>query len=795
MSVIGLIEFFFAITFIIATIGVVLGSISLTRNTTPSDATILQAQLQGFEPLTGSVSAQDSILSAFGKVSTSSSETTIVEANGFAAATGPDLTLSLTLNSGLLAAGSQGQVLSASNQDVTGSLLTGYVSGAGTVSASDSILEGIQKLNGNITSNTTTVTATNGFGAATGPALTLTVTPSGLLKGNAGAVAAAAATDVTGQLLTGYVSGAGTVAASDSILQGIQKLNGNDANKMPLSGGTFSGDVDMGTHDITNLSNLNSIPVTDFITTTSVSPVLGDIPVFSGTGVAVQNSNVSLSSLATTESLDNYISQGTLAPPGLRDLWQTAPTSNTGGPQIVSSDGLGIVLMAGNFVNVAKYSTDGGITWTSCILDVAASVTLIPGISDTQALLFGDSVWTSPDGINFTKQPTPPSVNWTSGPAHWFSAAGVWIMGVNASPTQQLATSPDGITWTLRNSTVDVSAFADNGSICVAVGEFIAPHFQWSNDGTTWTNVVSTITPSRCICYNSTKLEFLSLGFGSGAGHTWQSTDGKIWNDRGAGTAPTTAGVGQGLFWVPTFLRYYASGADSNTNYSLWSTEDSTIPFVGTHLDGATVNPLNYSGLYLTAYNRFLIGINIPPYVAYSTVRNDVKALTDNIRVRNAPVATSQYVSYSDFTINNTAALTPIVPVSANGTLFYQDSQPFGMAFKIRVNLLLTSSAGDTFTVGFLVDGTLKWSHIITVPATSVNLVSKVSATAVVRSGNLSVNSFAWAGIVPQNTFGGLVTYTSNAAHTWSLTGQWGAAVNQATVQDILFSNFFRNGA
>jgi hypothetical protein len=36
-------------------------------------------------------------------------------------------------------------------------------------------------------------------------------------------------TDTTAQLLTGYVSGAGVVAATDSILQGIQKLNGNIA--------------------------------------------------------------------------------------------------------------------------------------------------------------------------------------------------------------------------------------------------------------------------------------------------------------------------------------------------------------------------------------------------------------------------------------------------------------------------------------------------------------------------------------------------------------------------------------
>lgn len=56
------------------------------------------------------------------------------------------------------------------------------------------------------------ITALTGDVTATGP----------------GSVAASiASTTVTGKLLTGYVSGPGTVAATDSILQAIQKLNGN----------------------------------------------------------------------------------------------------------------------------------------------------------------------------------------------------------------------------------------------------------------------------------------------------------------------------------------------------------------------------------------------------------------------------------------------------------------------------------------------------------------------------------------------------------------------------------------
>lgn len=67
--------------------------------------------------------------------------------------------------------------------------ITGFVSGAGTVGATDTILQAIDKLDGN-----TNLKALN--------------------------------------LLTGYVSGAGTVAATDTVLQGVNKLNGNTVANM-----------------------------------------------------------------------------------------------------------------------------------------------------------------------------------------------------------------------------------------------------------------------------------------------------------------------------------------------------------------------------------------------------------------------------------------------------------------------------------------------------------------------------------------------------------------------------------
>lgn len=56
---------------------------------------------------------------------------------------------------------------------------------------------------------------------------------------------------VIAKVLTGYASGAGTVSAADSILSAIQKLNGNDALKLPLAGGTMAGAIAMGGNNIT----------------------------------------------------------------------------------------------------------------------------------------------------------------------------------------------------------------------------------------------------------------------------------------------------------------------------------------------------------------------------------------------------------------------------------------------------------------------------------------------------------------------------------------------------------------
>jgi len=141
---------------------------------------------------------------------------------------------------------------------------------------------------------------------SSGVATNLTGTASGLTAGNVttnanltGEVTSVGnATTVTNaaviaKVLTGYVSGAGTIAATDTILQAIQKLNGNNATNANLTG------------PITSVGNATSIASQTGTGTTfamSVSPAFTGTPTFAG--LATFNAGLSATSTFTPSSVD-----------------------------------------------------------------------------------------------------------------------------------------------------------------------------------------------------------------------------------------------------------------------------------------------------------------------------------------------------------------------------------------------------------------------------------------------------------------------------------------------------------
>ena len=92
--------------------------------------------------------------------------------------------------------------------------------------------------------------------STTGSAASFTGSLVGDVTGTQGATAISAAT-VTGKLLTGFISGAGTVSATDSILTAINKLNGNVS---ALSGGGITAVSIVSANGISGTSSGGSTP-------------------------------------------------------------------------------------------------------------------------------------------------------------------------------------------------------------------------------------------------------------------------------------------------------------------------------------------------------------------------------------------------------------------------------------------------------------------------------------------------------------------------------------------------------
>lgn len=142
-----------------------------------------------------------------------------------------------------------GVAATVSDAEVTGSKITGFVSGAGTVAATDTVLQAFNKLDGNVALKLATASFTDaavtsklitGFtsGAAAVLATDTILQAINKLDGNVGTklgVAGFSDAAVTGKLITGFVSGAGVVAATDTILQAINKLDANSSNTAVIS--------------------------------------------------------------------------------------------------------------------------------------------------------------------------------------------------------------------------------------------------------------------------------------------------------------------------------------------------------------------------------------------------------------------------------------------------------------------------------------------------------------------------------------------------------------------------------
>lgn len=168
--------------------------------------------------------------------------------------------LSNTLNSANIFVGSAGNVaagvamsgeasisntgaVTLSNAAVIAKVLTAYAAGAGAVSAADSILSAIQKVDGNSSNASVIARVLTGFASGAGTVSAADTILSAFQKVDGNTSNAS----VIAKVLTGFVSGAGTVTAADSILTAFQKVDGNSLDRWKLTGtSTLTGNVTIG---------------------------------------------------------------------------------------------------------------------------------------------------------------------------------------------------------------------------------------------------------------------------------------------------------------------------------------------------------------------------------------------------------------------------------------------------------------------------------------------------------------------------------------------------------------------
>lgn len=216
-------------------------------------------------------------------------------------------------------------------------------------------------------------------------------------------------------------------------------------------------------------------------------------------------------------------------------------------------------------------------------------------------------ICTSPDGITWTARNTPPlavrGIEWGGAPgAEQFVACGSLVEGV------RILTSPDGITWTTQKYPLEALYFrarwAGALGLWVVVGS-IANALLTSPDGITWTSQAHP-TGGRCLAYGGPSgAEILVTGNFSGV--TYVSSDAVAWAP-GAVISPTFSIVD--IIWggpagAEKFVAVGSgSGATPTIHYSsdglTWSAVSGPIGSTDTL---SQVSWSSASGLFVTISN------------------------------------------------------------------------------------------------------------------------------------------------------------------------------------------------
>lgn len=272
-------------------------------------------------------------------------------------------------------------------------------------------------------------------------------------------------------------------------------------------------------------------PGTGYTVTIPTIPAGMSCGIASGTGTA--NANVTTVNITCGSNATVFTSR-------------TLPNPN-GGWYLTAVYGNGrfVTVSANSNPGTVVYS-DNGTTWTAASHSVNSVQWYGLAYGNGRYVATGNNMAiTSVDGITWT-QPTIPTGNWNS----ITYGAGLFV-AVSTGGGQSIATSPDGITWTLRSTALPSSqtwqpiAFGNGVFVVIAQNTSVA---ATSADGITWTQRTLPATASwNWVTYGVDR--FVAVGTGTNA--IFSTDNGVTWT---TATTPPASGTwnkvtyGNGLF-------------------------------------------------------------------------------------------------------------------------------------------------------------------------------------------------------------------------------------------------------
>ena len=272
-----------------------------------------------------------------------------------------------------------------------------------------------------------------------------------------------------------------------------------------------------------------------------------------------------------------------------------------------------IILTGGALGNPSWYSTDGNTWQLNANLNsqspgaLAATFGYSPTLDRIVSLNVNGSTTfprTSTDGITWTTHPQVDDTWLILSPKNgWIDRFGLFVAinDRNTASTQRIATSPDGINWTLRTtpSMFGLRDIVDNGEIVIATS---GNGTIYSTDLVNWTKS-SDLTTGPC-AWSPVLQTFMILSSpNDSVSKIYNSSDGKTFTEVASEEGNRRSRM---LVWVDAYCQFVFGGDRFGAEPHFGVSSDGRTL---TKLDG-TINGDTYGGAYVGLTNRFYFGFN-----------------------------------------------------------------------------------------------------------------------------------------------------------------------------------------